>query len=380
MVLRSLVIDGFRNLGFQRLEFCTHKNYLFGENAQGKTNLLEVIYLLCLCKSFRTSSDVEMVRTGAEGFSITGHFSGEKDIEHEIQLRFQTASGKQLVLDGKSVHQFSLLVGQFPAVVLSVADYDITHGSPQQRRRFFNILASQCSARYLNDLKEYDKIIKQRNRLLWLAQSGKTRMRDDLSVWDEQLIARGSALMRFRKALVEEMAEVLSARYQQISGSGSDRLTITYQPNVDYQNGTAIEGLFSEQLRRLRHAETARGLSLVGPHRDEFQFTIGARPLRHYGSRGEHKSVLISLKATELEVLQRHLHRTPLLLLDDLYAELDQRRGERVVDLFSEEGQCFISGTSADYAAVQHQVHRAEQQQVFFVRAGQIEQAGDGQG
>ncbi len=379
MVLRSLVIEGFRNLGCQRLEFCAHKNFLFGENAQGKTNLLEVIYLLCLCKSFRTSSDSEMVPAGSDGFSITGQFISEQAIEHEIQLRFQSAAGKQLVLDGKPLHQLSLLVGQFPAVVLSVADYDITHGSPQQRRRFFNILASQCSVRYLNDLKEYDKIIKQRNRLLWLARNGQSRMRDDLSVWDEQLILRGSALMQFRRALVEEMAELLSARYQEISGNGSERLTITYQPNVNAPEGESISGLFSEKLRRLRQAEIARGLSLVGPHRDEFEFAIGGRPLRQYGSRGEHKSALISLKATELAVLQRQLQRTPLLLLDDLYAELDQRRGERVIELFSGEGQCFISGTSADYTTVQHNLHRQEQQ-LFFVRSGQIEQANHGQG
>ncbi|HNW59261.1 MAG TPA: DNA replication/repair protein RecF [bacterium] len=380
MLLRRLVIDCFRNLGSQQLDFCSHKNYLFGENAQGKTNLLEVIYLLCLCKSFRTASDAEMVPLGKEYFSITGHFIGQNSIEHEIHLRYQTASGKLLVLDGKPLHQLSRLVGQFPVVVLSVADYDITHGSPQQRRRFFNILASQCSTRYLNDLKEYDKIIKQRNRILWLGQNSRMQARDDLAVWDEQLISRGTALMRFRQRLVAEMSEVLASRYQRIAGDSDARLTITYQPNVTGGGEAEMEQQFAERLRQRQSAEAARGVSLVGPHRDDFLFQIGPRPLRQYGSRGEHKSALISLKAAELDLLKRHLQMTPLLLLDDLYAELDQERGERVIDLFSEEGQCFISGTSADYASLQHRLQRGEREELFLVGGGEIRRAGIGEG
>jgi len=378
MYLSSLAIDSFRNLDTQRLDFYARKNYLFGENAQGKTNLLEAIYLLCLCKSFRTSSDAELIPLGKDCFSLTGRFADHNGIEHEIVLRYQASSGKQVFLDGKPVYQLSSLVGQFPVVVLSAADYDITHGSPQQRRRFFNILASQCSARFLNDLKEYEKIIKQRNRIFWLIQNGRIKGGEELEVWNEQLIIKGCALMEFRSKLISEMAAVLAHHYQSISGDATEPFTITYEPNVEVTPGSDPRACFSERLKKMKGLEIARGVSLVGPHRDEFRLCVGARTLRQFGSRGEHKSALISIKAAELFLLKSYLHTTPLLLLDDLYAELDQERGEKVIELFSDGGQCIISGTSADFSSLQHRLHRQKDEYLFFVRGGRIERGENG--
>jgi DNA replication and repair protein RecF len=379
MFLRSLVIEQFRNLDPQQLQFSEKKNYLFGENAQGKTNLLEAIYLLCLCKSFRTASDAEMIPLGKVNFQITGLFLDSSKIEHEISFRYQAATGKQVILDGKPVHHLSSLVGQFPVVVLSVADYDITHGPPQQRRRFINILASQCSARYLNDLKEYEKIIKQRNRVLWLIQNGKSKAKEELEVWNEQLISRGMALILFRSKLASEIAAVIQEYYQTIARNGTERLSIHYQPNIENPGDGDMHKRFCEKLTRMRSAEIARATSLVGPHRDEFIFMLGESALRQFGSRGEHKSALISLKAAELSMLKKHLNITPLLLLDDLYAELDQARGEKVMELFAEEGQCFITGTSSDYESLRYHFARKNLERLFFVSGGRIEENKVGQ-
>jgi len=378
MFLRSLAIESFRNLDAQHLEFYARKNYLFGENAQGKTNLLEAIYLLCLCKSFRTSNDAELIPLGKDHFNLTGRFADKIGIDHEIVLRYHVASGKQVILDGKPVHHLSSLVGQFPVVVLSAADYDITHGSPQQRRRFFNILASQCSSRFLNDLKEYEKVIKQRNRILWLTQNGRINSGDDLEAWNEQLILKGCALMEFRSKLVSEMAAVLLHHYRSISGDATEPFTITYEPNVEAAPGTDPRDRFVEKLRKMKGLEIARGVSMVGPHRDEFKLCVGERTLRQFGSRGEHKSALISIKAAELFLLKSYLNTTPMLLLDDLYAELDQERGEKVIELFSDGGQCIISGTSADFSSLQHSLHRQKEEYLFFVREGRIERGENG--
>ncbi|HOZ20236.1 MAG TPA: DNA replication/repair protein RecF [bacterium] len=378
MFLRSLAIESFRNLDAQHLEFYARKNYLFGENAQGKTNLLEAIYLLCLCKSFRTSNDAELIPLGKDHFNLTGRFADKIGIDHEIVLRYHVASGKQVILDGKPVHHLSSLVGQFPVVVLSAADYDITHGSPQQRRRFFNILASQCSSRFLNDLKEYEKVIKQRNRILWLTQNGRINSGDELEAWNEQLILKGCALMEFRSKLVSEMAAVLLHHYRSISGDATEPFTITYEPNVEAAPGTDPRDRFVEKLRKMKGLEIARGVSMVGPHRDEFKLCVGERTLRQFGSRGEHKSALISIKAAELFLLKSYLNTTPMLLLDDLYAELDQERGEKVIELFSDGGQCIISGTSADFSSLQHSLHRQKEEYLFFVREGRIERGENG--
>lgn len=378
MFLRSLAIESFRNLDAQHLEFYARKNYLFGENAQGKTNLLEAIYLLCLCKSFRTSNDAELIPLGKDHFNLTGRFADKIGIDHEIVLRYHITSGKQVILDGKPVHHLSSLVGQFPVVVLSAADYDITHGSPQQRRRFFNILASQCSSRFLNDLKEYEKVIKQRNRILWLTQNGRINSGDELEAWNEQLILKGCALMEFRSKLVSEMAAVLLHHYRSISGDATEPFTITYEPNVEVDPGTDPRDRFVEKLRKMKGLEIARGVSMVGPHRDEFKLCVGERTLRQFGSRGEHKSALISIKAAELFLLKSYLNTTPMLLLDDLYAELDQERGEKVIELFSDGGQCIISGTSADFSSLQHSLHRQKEEYLFFVREGRIERGENG--
>ena len=378
MFLRSLAIESFRNLDAQHLEFYARKNYLFGENAQGKTNLLEAIYLLCLCKSFRTSNDAELIPLGKDHFNLTGRFADKIGIDHEIVLRYHVASGKQVILDGKPVHHLSSLVGQFPVVVLSAADYDITHGSPQQRRRFFNILASQCSSRFLNDLKEYEKVIKQRNRILWLTQNGRINSGDELEAWNEQLILKGCALMEFRSKLVSEMAAVLLHHYRSISGDATEPFTITYEPNVEAAPATDPRDRFVEKLRKMKGLEIARGVSMVGPHRDEFKLCVGERTLRQFGSRGEHKSALISIKAAELFLLKSYLNTTPMLLLDDLYAELDQERGEKVIERFSDGGQCIISGTSADFSSLQHSLHRQKEEYLFFVREGRIERGENG--
>ena len=378
MVLCNLAVEGFRNLSSQHISFFEKQNYLFGENAQGKTNLLEAVYLLCLCKSFRTSNDTEMISLGKRQFNLMGQFIDQNKIEHEIHLQYQPSAGKQVFLDGKPLYHLSSLVGQFPVVVLSVADYDITHGSPQQRRRFFNILASQCSARYLADLKEYEKIIKQRNRILWLAQTGKQNPGDELDVWDEQLILKGISLITFRSTLVSLMDQICQKHYRTIANSDQETLSIAYQPNVEHHDIALLYDRFKEKLQHYKRMEISRGISLVGPHRDEFRFAIGVRPLRHFGSRGEHKSALISIKAAELAILKRYLRTSPVILLDDLYAELDQERGERVMELFSGEGQCFISGTSADFSTVHQNLGRQNEHFLFFVREGKIEKSING--
>ncbi|HOY44019.1 MAG TPA: hypothetical protein PL189_04700 [bacterium] len=160
--------------------------------------------------------------------------------------------------------------------------------------------------------------------------------------------------------------------------TSTEPFTITYEPNVEVTPGSDPRACFSDRLKKMKGLEIARGVSLVGPHRDEFRLCVGARTLRQFGSRGEHKSALISIKAAELFLLKSYLHTTPLLLLDDLYAELDQERGEKVIELFSDGGQCIISGTSADFSSLQHRLHRQKDEYLFFVRGGRIERGENG--
>jgi DNA replication and repair protein RecF len=371
MNVKSLEILNFRNLLNQNLVFNLNHNFFFGDNAQGKTNILEAIYILCLAKSFRVREDVELIPFGKEAFSIDGRFLGEFGIERHVGVSYSLKQGKRIHVDGKKINKFSQLVGQFPIVVLSSDDFSITTGPPSQRRRFFNILFSQSSLRYLEDLKEYEKILKQRNSILQKAASGKSAPKELLDVWNTQLVSKGCSLINFRAKMVAELEKNLNKNYHKISQT-DDTLLVQYLSNIKYNKESELEENFNKALRSFSWKEKKRGTTLCGPHRDEYFITIGGRDLRKYGSRGEHKSTLVSLKASEAEFLKNKTNTNPILLLDDLYSELDKDRGDNVLSLFSDEYQTFITGTSFDYEAVQSFKNNDHLKTVFFVNNGQV--------
>ncbi|MBN1466367.1 DNA replication/repair protein RecF [candidate division KSB1 bacterium] len=355
MFLNRLEIQKFRNLAPALYEPRPHRNYIFGDNAQGKTNLIEAIYLLCLAKSFRTREDSDLVPFSDESYFIEGDFLSDEQIPHHVGIMFDVQQGKQIKVDGKKLGQFSKLVGLFPVIVLSVNDYEITSGPPAQRRRFFNVLLSQSSRRYLDDLKQYDQVLKQRNTIL--AGAANDSM---LGVWDDQLVQSGVRLMMARSNMVEELNHYLADFYAAITGA---RWTfrIAYSPNVGFRSPDEAEGHFKAGMRRASLKEKRQGRTLVGPHRDEFLFYISDNELRKFGSRGEHKSALVSLKAAEARVLYKRTENHPMLLLDDLYAELDKQRSQRVLDLFDPASQIFVTGTSLDAEMIESSAHLKEQ-------------------
>jgi len=378
MYLSRLQIHGFRNIQPTSLEFSPHRNYFFGDNAQGKTNLIEAIYLLCLAKSFRTNDDNALVPFGGKSCLIEGDFQSAEKIHRHVGIMYDEANGKQIKVDGKKLHQYSKLVGLFPIIVLSANDHEITAGPPAQRRRFFNILLSQSSGRYLDDLKHYEKILKQRNKVLSELVTGGRAMQAQLEIWDEQLVKVGSKIMTARAAIVQELNPFLIEFYACITNKKWS-LHAKYRPNVQEEGGQDIETAFRQQLKKTAARERMQAKTLVGPHRDEFLFYISDYELRRFGSRGEHKSALVSLKAAEAHVLQKRTAMPPMLLLDDLYAELDQNRSHSVLELFDPDCQVFVTGTSLDWAGMTSTNGLASDQTVYKVKAGYIQRVNDGQ-
>lgn len=372
MYLNQLAIQRFRNLQPGSLTFSPTVNFLFGDNAQGKTNLVEAIYLLCLAKSFRTREDAELVPFGGKDFFIEGKFHIDGSLNRRVAVMYAESGGKQISIDDKRLHRFSGLIGEFPVICLWAGDYEITGGAPQQRRRFFNILLSQSSRRFLDDLKQYEKIVKQRNSVL----AGLTAANGDaqLNVWDEQLTVFGARLMRARREMVDELNEHLSEHYRAITRNRWI-LRIDYHPNVAYHE--PIEAGFERQLRQWAAREKRQGVTLVGPHRDEFKFLIGDNELRLYGSRGEHKSALVSLKAAEATVLKKRTEITPIVLLDDLFAELDRDRSARVLSLFEAGSQIFVTGTTLDLTGVVQSGLAPQGAAVYMVDNGRINREDD---
>lgn len=374
MYLNRLEIQNFRNLIPAAFEFSPHKNFIFGDNAQGKTNLIEAIYLLCLAKSFRTRDDIDLSPFSENGYFVEGDFVSDEQISHHVGIMYDIKQGKQIKVDGKKLSQFSKLIGQFPIIVLSVDDYEITSGPPAQRRRFFNVLLSQSSKRYLDDLKQYDKVLKQRNSVLSDIASGQRDAEQMLEIWNSQLSALGSRVMRSRAVMVEELNHYLTDFYSVITNK-KWTFRASYSPNVSFHNSDDIETEFEAALKRAGYKEKMFGKTLVGPHRDEFLFFISDNELRKFGSRGEHKSALVSLKAAEAQVLYKRTENYPILLLDDLFAELDRDRSTKVLELFDPASQIFITGTSLDYAGLRESPESMNDQLTFLVANGQISRA-----
>ena len=370
MIIEQLDINSFRNYQNLHIRFDKQLNFIFGDNAQGKTNLLEAIYILCLARSFRSKDDSELIPLGEEQYILDGKFCNSNGIKRHVGISYSHSRKKSLKVDSKRITQFSKFIGQFPVVVLSSNDFDITNGPPAVRRRFFNILLSQTSAKYINYLKNYERILKQRNFIL-LNLLVKKIPEAELQVWDDQLVEIGQQIMIYRYNLVNELNEYIQIYYSKIANS-DNKLIIEYEPDVSFSNCKDISKNFNEKIFKLRHKEKKRGTTLSGPHRDEFVFKINDKEVRKFGSRGEHKSTLISLKAAEAYLIQQKSEMFPILLLDDLYAELDKNRGKSVLDLFDKNCQIFITATSHDFEAVKGYYKNIKEKSTFFIQSGSV--------
>lgn len=371
MRLNRLWIKSIRNLCEIDHLFSHSKTFIYGENGQGKTNLLESIYLLCLAKSFRTRDDADLLPIEADFFRVEGELADTNGSNHRVVVYFSEATGKKIQLDGKPLRPFSALVGKFPVVALSAGDQSITLGPPSERRRFINILLSQSSHRYLDDLKEYERILKHRNALLSRSLQGECISAQQIDPWDERLVCKGEALVLSREKMTIELNALLSSAYSYLTG-GNQVLSLSYKPNVPMIAGQERRETFFRRLKTASAKERKQGISLVGPHRDDFVFMISGRDLRRFGSRGEHKSVLVSLKSAEAFFLQEKTNTAPLLLLDDLFAELDEMRGKKAISLFSQSCQIFITGTTADYMALKPFLEKEGEFDPLFVQQGKV--------
>lgn len=371
MFLTKLEITGFRNIESLQVEFSKDINFIFGDNAQGKTNLIESIYIICIAKSFRTRDDSELVPFGKDMYLLSASFMTDSQTVTRVGVTFQLSQGKQVKIDGKRLDRYSKLIGRFPIVVLSSDDFLITDGPPAERRKYFNIVISQCSGSYLECLKEYEKSLRQRNKILSLIASGQRFSQTELEIWDSQLIKSAEPVMVYRSNFIRELCTYLVKYYKIISDSDKD-FKIEYRPNVKFTNRDDLFSNFSRQLQRVSVKERKRGITLVGPHRDEFVLKLGNRDIRKYGSRGERKSALVSLKAAETDILKEKTAIEPILLLDDLYAELDKIRGRSVLDVFKSGGQTFITGTSLDYEGIKKMRETMTHGQFFNLHNGQL--------
>ncbi len=316
MIIKSIELKNFRNYEDLNISFDEGTNIFYGDNAQGKTNILEAAYLSGTTKSHKSSKDKEMIRFGEQEAHIrTVVVKREK--EYQIDMHLEHNRSKGIAINRVPIKKASELFGILNMVFFSPEDLNIIKNGPSERRRFLDSELCQLDKIYLADLTNYNKILNQRNKLL-KDMVYRPDLADTLFVWDLQLAETGKKIISRRKQFVKELNEIVHGIHYKISG-GREELLIQYEPSVD-------ESIFNEELVRVRERDKKQCMTSVGPHRDDLLFSIRDVDIRKFGSQGQQRTSALSLKLSEIELVKRSIHETPVLLLDDVLSELDSNR------------------------------------------------------
>jgi len=326
MVLKKLKYQGFRNLADAELEFVDNFNFIIGKNGTGKTNLLEAIFYAGLASSFRIREEQNLIRVGEPFLRV------DAETEDMRAIVYFDGQKKKLTLHGNEVRRLSNYVGWLGITTLSIEDIWMIRGAPSCRRAFIDWTIAKTSTVYLSNLIEYRKILRQRNRIL--QNGGDNKDRDVLELFDEQLIRTGNEIYRERAEFLPKLRAHITAFGQEL---GLQKLTFGYRSSCPDMK------LDHDVLKRTRSREFILGHTLVGPHRDDLHFSINARPLKNFASEGEERAGVISMKLAEAEILYKETGKRPILLLDEVAAELDRERIEVLLQLL--KGQVFYAST-----------------------------------
>jgi DNA replication and repair protein RecF len=347
-------------------------NVLVGPNAQGKTNLLEAIYLLATTKSMRGSRDQELVRWDAERTTVAGHARRTRRNDISLEITIGRSEPKSMRINGARQPRVMDFVGQFNAVVFSTQDVEVVRGEPALRRRFLDLEISQVSPSYCHALAYYRRTIEQRNLLLRALREGRGGgLADSLEAWDEQLLNHGSRIVERRAHFLRDLEEHARPIHAQLTDN-AEYLGLAYRgsfPLPERQTADTIREAFAEALAAARGEELRRGVSTVGPHRDDLVFLINGHEARIYGSQGQQRTAALSVKLAEIHLIRDQVGEPPVCLLDDVMSELDDMRRAHLFDVTLRTCQTVLTCTHT--RSLPEEALRSAR--ILHVRAGMIE-------
>lgn len=356
MHVKSLALIHFRNYTDEHVEFNSGLNLLSGPNGHGKTNLLEALHYSCLAHSQRTRKDKELIAWNKPSFVLRLVGQSTRDLAAESRLHLQSVefmeSGhKRVKVNGTESKRLSDLIGPFSVVSFSPEDLDLIRGAPALRRRFLDVILCQFSSDYLQTLRRYNQLLKQRNSLLKQMGSGPSsgiKFNDEvLSAFDLPLTEAGSRITLFRRKALNDLAPIATEGYRTIS-DGGEALAISLTGAIsDAEDEPTLQAQFLRKLHSMRALEREAAVTLVGPHREDLLFSLSDKSVRDFASQGQKRSVALSLKLASAQLLESKNGHPPILLLDDVFAELDENRRKRIGEWVQKKGQVFIANPRA---------------------------------
>lgn len=341
------------------LDFDSGTNIFYGDNAQGKTNILEAVYLLGTTKSHRGTKDRDLIRFGEEESHIES-FVEKNGIDYQIDIHLKKNSPKGIAINKMPIRKASELFGIVNLVFFSPEDLNIIKNGPAERRRFIDLELSQLDKVYLSNLTNYNRIVNQRNHLLKeMSYENQKNLMDTLEIWEMQLVQYGNKIIERRTEFVEEINEIISSVHKKLTGN-KEVLKVAYEPS---NRGMSL----SQALLKNREKDLKMKSTSVGPHRDDISFFAGDLDIRRFGSQGQQRTAALSLKLSEIELVKRTIHDTPVLLLDDVLSELDKHRQNYLLDSIYDI-QTLITCTGVEDFVN----HRFSINKVFHVHHGQV--------
>ena len=320
MHIQSLELKNYRNYDYLNMSFDAGTTILYGDNAQGKTNILEAIYLSATTKSHRGSKDKEEIKFGEDEAHIKININ-KNNINYRIDIHLKKNRPKGIAINGIPIKKTSELLGIFNVVFFSPEDLSIIKNGPSERRRFLDMELCQLNSLYVHSLICYNKILIQRNKLLkdfnFIKESKET-----LDILDIQLIKYGKEIIRYREVFIDELKNIIKKISKDISG---EYININYEKNIEIDK-------YEEKLKNKRNEELKLKMTLIGPHRDDISFSIDGVDIRKFGSQGQQRTAALSLKLSEIELVKEKVKDTPVLLLDDVLSELDKKRQSKLLE------------------------------------------------
>ena len=357
MIIKSLELQDYRNYEYLELSCDKGTNILYGDNAQGKTNILEAIFLSATTKSHKGTKDKDIINFNKEEAHIRTYLEKE-GIETRVDMHLRKNKSKGIAIDGHKLKKAADLLGLCNVVFFSPEDLSIIKDGPSERRRFVDMELCQLDSFYLYNLNNYNKIVNQRNVLL-KDLFFQPELRETLHIWDSQLVSFGSKIIERRKVFAEQLNDIIYDIHYKLSG-GREEIKVIYEPDVEIED-------FEKSLRYSQDKDIKLKQTTVGPHRDDFSFYVGGIDIRKFGSQGQQRTAALSLKLSEIELVKRITKDTPILLLDDVLSELDNNRQNYLLNSIGDI-QTIITCTGLE----EFVNNRFEINKVFKVSGGEV--------